>query len=250
MSPAPLFRPFVAAPLPLPLLALALILGCSSTGQPEVSYEAYAVPAAPGPIPSGEFTVTLDEAVVAFGPAYFCAAASGSSTLCEAAVAELTEITAINALDPAPQALGTVDGFTGKIQSASYDFGVHWFLTENEPTPAPVAPGGHAARFVGRAVRDDITVDFVADIDVLAQFQGQRAVPTAPVSADVGEEGARLEVHIDPGAWLAGVDWEAATLSSVSPYPIAVGSPEHNAIVIAMVSTHPPVFVWTAPFGK
>jgi hypothetical protein len=192
-------------------------------------------------------TLTLDEAIVAFGPAYFCAAASGSATLCETALAELTEIASIDALDPTPQLLGTVNGFTGEIRSASYDFGVHWFLTENQPTPAPAAPGGHSAVFRGRAVGADATVTFVASIDILAQFQGQRAVPTAKASAIVSETGSRLEVHVDPGAWLAGVDWQAAAASSADVYPIEIGSPEHNAIVIAMVSTHPPELLWKPP---
>lgn len=230
-----------------PSLALlcAVAFGCSNTGQPEVAYPAFAVPAAPSAITAGDFTVTLEEAVVAFGPAYFCAAASGSATLCDTALAELTEITAIDALNPAPQPLGVVNGFTGEIRSASYDFGISWLLTEGERRRAPAAPGGHSARLRGRAVSGDAAVDFTANVDVLAQFQGQRAVPTAPTSAIIGEEGARLEVHIDPGAWLEGVDWQAVVDSGVQPYAIELGTPEHNAIVIAMISTRPPEFVWS-----
>ncbi len=235
-------------------VALAILFaataGCSNTGQPEVSYPAFAVPAAPAPITAGEFTITLEEAVVAFGPAYFCAAASGSATLCDTALAELTEITAIDLLNPAPQPLGMVNGFTGEIRSASYDFGIYWLLSDGERTRAEAAPGGHSARIRGHAVSSEGAIEFIANVDVLAQFQGQRAVPTAPTSAIIGEEGARLEVHMDAGAWVQEVDWKAVADAGVQPYEIAIGTPEHNAIVIAMVSTRPPKFVWTAPSGE
>lgn len=240
-------RPSPALLAALTALAAAASSACSGTGQPEIAYEAYAVATPPGAITAGDFTVTLDEAVIAFGPAYFCAASSGSATLCETAVAELTQIVAIDALDPSPQPLGEVRGFTGQVRSVSYDYGVHWLLTESSPVAAPAAPGGHSARFRGRAVNGDTSIEFLATIDVLAQFQGQRAVPTAPASASIGEEGARLEVQVDIGPWLAAVDWSAAAASPERPYSIDIGSPEHNAVVIAMVSAHPPKFVWTAP---
>ena len=83
--------------LPLPallsLVVAAPALGaCSGTGQPEVAYQAFAAAKAPATIQAGDWSVTLDEASVAFGPVYFCAASSGSADLCETAVGELTEI--------------------------------------------------------------------------------------------------------------------------------------------------------------
>lgn len=236
------------------LLALPALAGCSSTGQPAIDYPAFAVAAAPGAIEAADgsgYSVLLDEALVAFGPAYFCAAASGSASLCEAAVAEITETTAIDALKQNPQPLGTVHGFTGVIRSASYDFGIHWFLTESSWKPATSAPSGHSARFRGRAVKDDISIDFTADVDVIPQFRGQRVVQTAGASATITEDDAsrlRLEVHVDVAPWLAAVSWEAAAASTERPYAIAAGSPEHNQIVTQMQSSHPPSapqFVWT-----
>jgi hypothetical protein len=231
---------FVLAP------AIAAITGCSGTGQPAVDYPAFAVVSVPGAIAAGDFTVSLDEALVAFGPAYFCASATGSPTLCDAALAEITETTAIDALNPELQPLGQVHGFTGRIQSTSYDYGVHWFLTENQPTPAPSAPFGHSARFRGTAERGDVSVSFVADIDVRPQFPGQRAVTTARAIADITEESSvRLEVHLDVAPWIAAIDWqEAAAAGAGSTYEIEIGSPEHNAVVTAMQSSHQLSFVW------
>lgn len=222
-----------------------LFTACSGTGQPERSYPAYAVVAPPGEPTADEWAVSLSEATIAFGPVYFCSASSGSATLCETAIAELPTIRAINGQDPTPQWLGRVEGYEGDLRSASYDYGVHWFLTEAAPAADPAAPGGHSARLVGEARRGDQVVHFSAEIDVLAQLQGQRAVPSAPVSAHVHGDDVRLEVHFDVGAWLTEVDWDSASEGEADTYAIEPGSRDHNAIVISMVSAHPPEFVWS-----
>jgi hypothetical protein len=226
----------------------ALSTACSGTGQPAVDYPAFAVSAVPGVIDAGGFSVSLDEALVAFGPAYFCASATGSSTLCETALAEITETSIIDALSPEPQPLGTVNGFTGEIRSASYDYGIHWFLTENEPAASAPLLLRHSARFRGRAEKDGVSVDFVADIDVLPQFRGQRAVTTAPARASITEENAasaRLELRLDVAPWLAAIAWDEAAASGEELYVIETGSAEHNSVVTEMQSSHQPAFVWS-----
>ncbi len=226
------------------LLCLVGAPGCAGTGQPEISYDAYAVSGSNLPVEAGDWTVTLDSATVAFGPVYFCAAASGSATLCETAIAELTTITAFDALAEEPARLGTVHGFTGAIRSASYDYGIHWFLTEDVPTPAPATPGGHSAHFEGRAQKDTVTLRFVADVDVTAQFQGQRSVQSTPASARIEGGVERLDVHFDAAAWLAGVDFDEALASGEDPYVIKPGTPSYDAIVISMTAQRPPSFEW------
>ncbi|WP_437951500.1 hypothetical protein WME98_12230 [Sorangium sp. So ce296] len=265
------------------MLALALsaapALGCAGTGQPEVSYLAVAEPAPPGEIAAGAWTVVLDEASVAFGPVQFCAAESGSATLCGTAIAELLSIVRVDLLDPGPQRLGRVRGFEGEIRSASFDYGIHWFLTEAAPVRSPEAPGGHSAHLRGRATRGADVLEFVADVDAVPQFQGQRAVPSVAAAATVGAEAVRLAVRFDVGAWVARVDFDAlaeeaagngaggegaggegaggegaggegaggegpgdgGTLRAV----IAPGSRAHNALVIAMTAQSPPELVWS-----
>lgn len=237
-------------------------IACSGTGQPEISYAAYATPIAPGPaVEAGDFTVSLDEATLAFGPVYFCAAASGSATLCETAVAEITGTFAIDLRSAEPQPLGLVNGFTGEIRSASFDFGIHWFLTESQPVASPVAPGKHSARFRGHAESASARIAFVAEIDVLPQFQGQRAVPSVEAIAAVGERRPELRIEFDAASWIAAIDWQKAAAAAAAsnagaddaPYRIEIGSPEHNAVVIAMVSKKPPAFSWVealAPLGE
>ena len=150
----------------------SLLLACSGTGQPEVSYPAYAIGSSAEPFAADDWTVTLEEATVAFGPVYFCAARSGSATLCETAVGEITRITSLNALTADPQPIGTVHGFEGDVRSASYDYGVHWFLTESAPVADPAAPNGHSLHVRGTARRGADELPFVAEVDALAQYQG------------------------------------------------------------------------------
>jgi len=239
----------VAAIVSLP--AVAVLTGCSGTGQPAIDYPAFAVSKVPGPIEANGFTITLDEALVAFGPAYFCASMSAAATLCDAAIAEITETTTIDALNPDPQPLGTVEGFTGQIRSASHDYGVSWFLTEIKPKAAQTTPSGHSARFRGRAERDGVSVSFTADIDATPQERGQRFMTSKSFpEVTITEESAasvRLEVHLDIASWLAAVAWDAAVASGGEPYTIASDSPEHNAVVTRMQDSEAgsPSFVWT-----
>jgi hypothetical protein len=228
---------------PIALLGCA---ACSGTGQPDVDYAAFAAPAAPGTISADHgWSVTLDQATVAFGPVYFCASESGSATLCQTAIGELLTTTAFDALDPTPHALGIAHGLLGKIQSASYDYGIHWFLTDDAPTPSAAAPGGHSAHFSGTAVKAGKTVHFRADVDVVPQFQGQRAAPSQVASATITGQGEKLDIQFAVGQWFEHVDFDDAAAGE-DPYVISAGSRNHGAIVIGMTAEAPPAFVWSA----
>lgn len=233
-------------PRPWLLAALLGLAGCSSTGQPELTFPAFAVPAGTKELVAEGVTVTLDQARLSLGPVYFCASASGSATLCETALGEIREVTRIDALAAEAQPIGEFRGFTGDIRSASYDYGIHWYLTENEPSPAPEAPGGHSAHVEGTASQGALSVRFVADVDVVAPFQGQRAVPTTKVEGTASADTAAVEVRFDVASWLSGVDWPAALAAGEDPLTIAPGSRDHDAIVIDMVSVRPPTFVFVA----
>ena len=216
----------------------------SGTGQPEVSFPAVFVAPPTDEFVVDDVTVRLDEARVAFGPAYFCASASGSATLCEAALGEIRRVTAVDALAPAETPLGTYVGFAGDVRSASYDYGIHWFLPEQEVGPSPEAPDGHSARVRGVASRAGTSVRFEAEIDVAPLFQGQRAVPTTQVEGAVTEATSRLEVRFDVASWFSAVDFGAALDAGADPFVFGEGARDHDAVVIRMVSTHPPSFVF------
>ncbi|MDI1436526.1 hypothetical protein [Polyangium sorediatum] len=221
------------------------LAGCGTgTGQPDVSFPAVFTSPATNEFVVGDVTVTLDEARVAFGPAYFCASASGSATLCDAAVGEIRRITTIDALGEGETPLGTYAGFAGDVRSASYDYGIHWFLPEQEAAASPEAPGGHSARVRGVASRAGTSVRFEADIDVKPLFQGQRAVPTTKVEGTVTEATSRIEVQFDVTSWFSAVDFGAAIDAGVDPFVIGPGAQNYTSVVNRMVSTHPPSFVF------
>lgn len=231
------------------VLASALAVpGCIEASQEPLDYDAFAVPRGNGTATVAGWTITLSRADVALGPFYFCAAATGSSTLCEGAIAEVTRVAVVNALVPAPAAIGRVHGFSGVIQSASYDFGISWFSTQPSPTPAPPLPGGHSMRLEGVAVKGAARVPFTADVDVSPQYQGQNAVPTAPAVANVTSRATRLDVIVDPAAWVTQLDFDAlaTTLaaSGSASFAIAPGTPEHNALLIGIKTFSPPELRW------
>lgn len=230
------------------LLSALAAIGCAGTGQPEAPYEAVAVGAAPREVLAGDWTITLEEARVAFGPAYFCASATAGEDICEEALAEIAAVAAVDALDPSAQPLRGMRGYAGEIKSVAFDYGIHQFTTESKAVAAPEAPGGHSAVLRGRAARaDGAALSFTAAVDVKPQKQGQRAVTSLTTSAAVGEEGIRLEVRFDPQAWIAEVDFDELAAGGAAEVMIAPGDRAHNALVIAMGSQLAPAFTWQSP---
>ncbi len=223
------------------LAALAVVTGCGDTGQPAVRYAAHLVPAPVAPVQVGGLQVTLTEARMAFGPAYFCASASSSATLCDTALAELRAVTRVDLLDPRPQAIGTVEGFEGALRSASYDLGIDWFATDERPVASAAAPDGHSVVFAGVAAGPAGSVRFRANVDVVPPLRGQRAVPTQAV--DGGGSGG-LVVRVDPTPWLAVVDFEALAANGSGERLIEPDSRDHDALVLAITAQRPVEMEW------
>jgi hypothetical protein len=234
----------------LPVLALAAAApGCIEASQEPLDYEAVAIATGTTSTIAGGWAIALTRADVALGPFYFCAAASGSSTLCESSIAEVARVTVVDGLAAVPASMGKVHGFSGSIRSASYDFGISWFDTQTAATPAASLPGGHSIHLEGVARSGATVVPFTADVDVVPQFQGQNAVSTAPATADVRSSATRLEVVLDPIAWLRQVDFDAIAASGKVPLAITPGTPEHNALLVGIKNLAPLQFRWagTAP---
>lgn len=226
-------------------LGLAFFLmGCSEAGQSELYYPATATSNVSSPLTVGEWTVSLDQASVLFGPVYFCAAATGAATLCSTAMAEIRGESTIDLLNPAPQSLSDVHGFSGTIRSASYDHGIHWFVTETEPRPDLMTLGGHSAVFVGQAQRGGQTVSFEARVDLQPPIQGERAVSRVLQPIAIENEDVALDIRFDPASWLSAIDFNAAAMAG-GPLVIAPDSAQHSSLVNVMSNLAPPTFVWS-----
>lgn len=221
-----------------------VLSGCTGTGQPDVSFPAFYVPMARATFDVDDVTVSLSEARVAFGPAYFCASASGSATLCETALGEIRDESIFDALSSDRQMVGTYQGFVGQVRSGSYDHGIHWFLPQQEAHASPEAPAGHSALFRGTASRMGTQVAFEMQIDVVPPYRGQRAVPTVAIQGHVTEATESVEMRVDVESWLSTVDYERILASGQNPYVLASGEVDHDAVVIRMVSNAPVEFVF------
>lgn len=234
--------------------AVFLLAGCTQSPQEPADYDAVAVADASSVVTVGDWSIQLTRADLAFGPVYFCASVSGSSSLCEASIAEVASIARLDGLSTTPQPLGRVHGFTGSIRSASYDYGITWFDTQTDATPASVAPGGHSMHFEGIATHGSMSLPLLADVDVVPQYQGQMAVPTAAAEATIDSPAFRLEVHFDIASWFAqldrknadGVPFLDALASTGQAMTIVPGTPEHEALLIGIRNLDLPEFRWVA----
>jgi hypothetical protein len=225
-------------------LLTVFLIGCGDTGQKPVSYPLIAT-GTTGPFAAGAWEVTLDVAQVALGPIYFCATEAASMDLCPAAVNEFADVAQMNALDPAEQTLGRVEGVTGEIRSATYDFGVTWFNRQTSPQASAKAPGGHSAHFEGSATRGATTLRFVSDVDVIPPQQGTLAVQGARMVASVHDSRQTLRIAIDPGAWWSDVDFDELAALSGDPVVVTATSRAHNALVLRMTTVAMPSFDWS-----
>lgn len=237
--------------------AVLLLPGCTHSPQEPADYDAVAIAEANAIATAGEWSIQLTRAELAFGPVYFCASASGSSSLCESSIAEVASFARLDGLSADPQPVGRVHGFTGTIRSAAYDWGITWFDTQTDPTAADVAPGGHSMHVEALATRDSTSLPLVADVDVVPQYQGQMAVPTAPAEATIESSAFRLEIHFDVAKWFGqldrknadGVPYLDALAESGQPISIVPGTPLHEALLIGMKNLNPPEFRWV-PTGE
>lgn len=222
--------------------------GCGDTVGERVTMRVSARGAETPAFGVGDFHVTLDEAQVGFGPLYLCASNVPSDELCGTALAELTTSVTVDALDPDAQPLPPLEGTTGEVRSAVFDYGISWALTSDFPTPGPGAPGGHSMKLRGTAARDDDTFEFFANVDVTVKAPGRLATGVATTHA-LTDDRSHLTLGFDPRAWLENVDFERlaelAAETPDEPVELASGSPSYDAIVISMTARRRVVFDWS-----
>jgi len=196
---------------------------------------------------SGDWEVTLEQADVAFGPLYLCASVRAGPELCPESIAEMLDVGVVDALDPAPVLLGAGQALTGRAQSAMWDYGRSWLLTQTEVVPDPRAPGGHSLVLRGTATKGPTSFRFAADVDVDASEAGLYGVQSAPVTRDFAGPYESLSVRFDPGAWVSGIDFDAVACGRASASEVDVSfartSIAYNSLYIAMNNSRLPTLV-------
>jgi hypothetical protein len=217
---------------------------CGDTGQDVVSVPFTGRGAAAEPFDADGWTVTLDDARIAIGPIYFCAAASSSTDLCPSAVAELTASVVVDALDPGAQPLGELSALTVDLRSAAWDFALTWPSTAAQPVLLDPSADGHSAHFEGSAVKAEQTLRFVADIDIVPLLRGARAVQGVSTRATISEH-TRCELRVDAAAWWAQVQFDDLVALDGDPVRVEPESRAYEALIVAMTSSMPPTFVWS-----
>jgi hypothetical protein len=234
--------------LVLVALACSLVLGCVESGRTRLSIPVHGAGTATRTFSAGDFTITLDDARIAWGPAYFCTTPFADVDLCPTALAEVRSAATVDALDETPRMIGELEGISGTVRSAMFDYGITWLLPAAAAQIDPGAvDGAHSAHFAGSATRGAVTTRFVIDVDMIPLNGGVSASHGVPTVHVLGTSADALVVRFDPSAILAGADFEE--LESMTGDPVVVGedSSLYQSIVIALASSALPTLEWMAP---
>lgn len=236
------------------LLAIALsvvsLTACVDEGRTRATVELVATGAASPVLVDGAFTITLTRADVAFGPTYLCATAAASSELCDTAVLESLQAHTLDGLSATPVSLGILDGVTGTIRSAQYDFGLPFLLGASMPTPIEGSVSGHSVVLEATVTDGVDSFDLSVSLDVVAEVSGTTAMVGAPIVGTIPASGGRVTVAIDPREWLRGLDWASLAATprpAGAPVVLGPGSVAYDAILRGMTANHPPTLTFDVP---
>ena len=228
------------------LVLLLPCAACGDTGQERVTIEVIGRGVAETSVTTLDgWQITLEVAEIGIGPVYLCATAAASVDLCPSAVAEFAETATIDALDSGDQALGIGDGLSGETaRSLMLDYAIPWRTTQTRPQASSGAPGGRSARFEGRAIKDGVTIPFIAEVDVLSTIRGTPALGGVPMPAlELPRADLELTIAVDPLRWwrVVGFDELAALAEDDALLVVPPNSTAANALILGMIGA-PPLF--------
>ena len=232
-------------------LVLAFVFvfaGCVESGRTRVSIPVHGAGTDVRTFVVGDRTVTLDDARIAWGPAYFCTTPFADVDLCPTALAEVRSAATIDALDGAPQLVGSLDGISGTVRSAMFDYGITWLLPATAARPDPGAvDGAHSAHFAGSVQRAGVVTRFVLDVDMVPLNSGVSAAHGVPTVHVLDARPDALVVRFDPAAIFAGADFRDLVPSGADPVIVTEQSSLYQSVVIALASSALPTLEWIAP---
>jgi hypothetical protein len=216
---------------------------CGDTGRAHLRFKAIVVGSAPRDVDIEGATLRLSEARVSFGPLYLCATENASSELCETAIAELLDTHEVDALDPDDSPLATLEGTTGTVRSAFFDYGISWLLGSSEPRANRGSAGGHSAVLSFDAEGDDgARLRVRAALDILPIAPGDAAANGQRVVHSLRDERDELVVTLDPSAWLTRIRYDelvALDDDGDAEVTLSPGTQAYEAILVGMTANAP-----------
>lgn len=191
-------------------LGASILLSCIDTGSQRFEL-GYSVESTGTHTFAGRdgWTVTLEDAHIAFGPIYLCQA-TRPGDFCEVAVAEQLVVQDVDVLAGDRRSLGTLTATAQTVRSYMAELGRPWAYTDRRATALDdTVLGGHSLRLSGFG--EDGTgrrVNFSAELD----FSGSQ-VGTVPVRVDLDQElqlspGSSITLRFDPERWFPDLDFE------------------------------------------
>jgi hypothetical protein len=227
------------------LFALSLV-ACGDTGQQRVSYPIVARGIDAAPFQAGDWTVTLDDAQLLFGPVFFCASLIAAADLCPTAQAEFAAVSVVDLLDPNEQRIGEVNGLDGTINSLIFDYGVTWFVSEERPQLVSDALGEQSAIFSGTATHPDgRSLQFDASLLIAPTIRGGFAAQIGGTRVEIISDEVQLDVSFDVASWWSLIDFDVLAASGQTRITIAPGSTAHNSLLLSMTANETPLFSWS-----
>lgn len=231
-----------------PLVLALAAPSCVERGRMRVSIPVHGAGTGVRTFVVGDASVTLDEARIAWGPAYFCTTPFADVDLCPTALAEVRSAASIDALDETPQFVGELEGISGTIRSAMFDYGITWLLPAAEASVDPGAvDGAHSAHFAGSVTRSGVTRRFVLDVDVVSSNGGISAAHGVPTTHALDERADALVVRFDPSAMLAGADFSELDAATGDPIVLGENSSLYQSVVIGLTTSALPTLEWARP---
>jgi hypothetical protein len=227
------------------LVFFVVLAACADTGRVRLSFPVHGAGTDRRTFDVDDWSITLDEARVAFGPAYFCTTRAADVDLCPDAIAELRTSASFDALSEAPQLLGDLGGLSGTTRSAMFDYGISWLLPADRPAPtAGAVDAAHSLHLAGSATRAGTTIHFVADVDVRPVIAGASATHGVATEHTLVDSADALVVHVDPSAWASTIGWNELEALSGDPVVLTEETTAYQALLIAMTSSRLPRLEW------
>ena len=225
----------------LSLLFLVFAMGCPDVGQRATQFPLYVAGTAHSePIVStGDISVTIDRADLAFGPLYLCAGTTAGD-LCDTARYEWLGSAVVDTTIAEPVRVGELSGVTGTVRSWMYDLGLSSQLTQDDPFVLDAAKELGNASFIleGVALIDGIAIPFTVSVAIQQTQDTELGVPVVRKGSsdsfyrEIDTSEQSLLVKFDSSAWVKGMDFRPYvtndTCTSDGPVLVCEGTTEHS----------------------